>query len=100
MAGTAYGTVIRAVTHGGGTAPSPASAKIMNANPRRLYAEIINASDTGMWIKLGAAAVVGEGIFIAPNGFAYVMDGNNLWQGEIYMICASTGKAYGTIEGQ
>ncbi len=93
-------TVLKLITKSGGNAPSPASAKILDANSRRLYCEIINASDTGQWIMLGAPAVVGSGIYIAPNGFSYVMNSENMWLGEVHMICASATKAYGVIEGQ
>lgn len=96
---SAYRTELKKINTTGGTA-SAVSTKILDANDRRLYCEIINASDTGMWLGLGAAAEIGKGVYIAPNGFSYVMDSQNMWKGEVYIICASPSKTYGVIEGQ
>ncbi len=94
------GTIqLRVITHGGVTVGT-GSTVILAANDRRLFAEIINSSNEGVWIKLGATAVVGEGIYIAPNGFSYVIDRNNLWRGAVNGICTSGSKIVGTVEGQ
>ena len=92
---------IKVITHGTAVVGAAAST-IMAANDRRLYAEIINSSDEGMWLKLGDTAVVGEGIFLAPNGFSYAILPENMWRGYISAITAGGGanKIAGTIQGQ
>lgn len=91
---------LEVVTHSGVTVGTGSTA-ILAANPRRLYAEIINSSDEGVWIKLGGTAVVGEGIYIAPGGFSYEIKYNeNLFLGAINGICNSGSKIVGTVEGQ
>jgi len=81
----------------------PEGIKVLDSNSRRLYAEIINSSDKGVWVVLkdGGPAVVNSGIYIAPNGFSYEINPLNMWRGEVWAIAASgsTGTV-GTIEGQ
>jgi hypothetical protein len=64
--------ILKVITHATASVGA-ASTQIMAANDRRLYAEIINSSNEGMWLKLGEAAVVGEGIYLAPSGFAFTI---------------------------
>jgi hypothetical protein len=74
---------------------------ILAANDRRLYAEITNSSDVGIWLSLGSTAVIGVGIYLAPNGYSYEINPDNMWRGEVRGIAASgAGKVLGTIEGQ
>lgn len=60
-------------------------------NPNRKYALLINTSNTDIWLRLGQAAVLGSGIFIARGGFAYEITGENLWTGAIYAIHGGAG---------
>jgi hypothetical protein len=67
---------------------------VLAANPRRLYALIVNESNVGIYLKLGSQPTsTTDGIYIAPNGFAYETDrgGGNLFQGAIYAIRPSGG---------
>ncbi len=59
---------------------------VLAANEQRKYAIIINTSNTDVWLRLGSSAVVGQGIFVAKNGFAYEIDQNNLYVGNVYAI--------------
>lgn len=76
-----------------------ASAVVLAANSTRKYACIVNASDVGVWLGFGVAAVIGTGIYLAAAGGQYEIDDDNLWQGAIYGIAATgTGKVVGTLE--
>lgn len=77
--------------------------KVLDANQNRKFATIVNASDTDMWLKnsdgtpTGAA---GSGVFVGADGFSYVIDEDNLWKGEVWMIHAGAGnKVASTEEG-
>lgn len=92
---------ITVITQGASTIDSTTSVAILAANERRLYAEIVNSSDVGCWVKLGATAVVNEGIYLGPNGFSYIIGPDNLWRGSVNIIAASgSGKVIGKMEGQ
>jgi len=67
------------------------STTVLAANEQRKYALIINTSNTDIWLRLGGTAVVGQGIFIARSGFAYEIDVNNLFVGQITAIHGGTG---------
>lgn len=68
-----------------------ASTLVLADNPQRKYALIINTSNTDVWLRLGSAAALNQGIFVARNGFAYEISANNLWTGEIYGIHGGSG---------
>jgi hypothetical protein len=77
-----------------------ASQKLLDKNDRRKSAIITNSSDVGVWIKLGATAVIGEGFYIGPNGWSFELGPDLMWTGEVYGIAASgTGKVVGVFEG-
>lgn len=93
--------ILKVITHSTAST-STTSAQVLAANERRLYAEIVNASDTGVWLSLGtSAAVVGTGIYLAPNGYSYEINTENMWRGAVQAIAASgSGKVLGIHEGQ
>lgn len=77
------------------------STAILAANSRRLYAEIVNTSDTGIWINFGAAAAVGTGVYIAPAGFSFVIDNSFMWRGTVFGISAgAAGKVVAVLDAQ
>jgi hypothetical protein len=91
--------ILKLITHGTASAGA-ASVEALAANPRRLYAEIINASDVGIWLGLGVPAVIGTGIYLGPNGFSYIIGPENMWRGAVNCIASSgTGKVLGVHEG-
>lgn len=89
------------ITESSAVLSNAASTVLLAANPRRLYAEIINSSDVGIWLSLSGTAVIGQGIYLGPNGFSYVINFDLLWKGQVSGIAASgAGKVAGIIEGQ
>lgn len=66
-----------------------ASSTILAANPRRLFASIINASANGIYLGFGAPAVVGQGVYIGPNGFGWSIDPSFDWRGTVTAIAVA-----------
>ena len=66
---------------------------VLAANANRLYALLVNDSDTVIYIKLGAAAVANQGIRLNADGGNYEMSAmlGNLYTGAINGIHAGTG---------
>jgi len=69
------------------------SGEVLASNANRLYALLVNDSDTTIYIKLGAAAVVNEGIRLNALGGNYEMSAmlGNLYTGAINGIHGGTG---------
>lgn len=69
------------------------STLVLNANTSRKYALFVNDSDTAIYLALGQAAVVNEGIRLNPSGGSYEMDAKlgNLYRGAMYAIHGETG---------
>ena len=69
------------------------STTVLAANADRVYARFINDSDTTIYLREGAAAVVGEGTRLNANGGSYEMyqAACNLYRGAIYGIAAAAG---------
>lgn len=77
-----------------------ASTLILPANPSRVYAAICNDSDTTIYLKIGAPAVVGEGIRLNANGGVYEINWTNLHTLAVYGIHGGTGlKRVTVVEG-
>lgn len=72
---------------GANTRPSinNVSSNILASNPARKYAYIFNQSGVAIFIKLGAAAVINQGIRI-PDNSMYEINSDNLWTGDIFAI--------------
>jgi phage gp45-like len=70
------------------------STAVAVANPHRKYLLLVNDSDEVIYIKLGAAAVLNQGIRINASGGSYEMtvQAGNLYVGAINGICASGSK--------
>jgi len=87
-------------THTAVTAGATTTAALaVNAN--RKYALLVNDSDEVIYIKLGAAAVLNEGIRLNANGGSYEMSNSigNLTTGAINCISTSGGKILLATEG-
>ena len=74
-------------------------AKAANAN--RKYLLLVNDSDEVVYVKLGAAAVLNQGIRLNASGGSYEMSGalGNLYTGAVNAICASGSKTLLVTEG-
>ena len=77
------------------------STAALAANVSREYALFVNDSDEAIYLKLGAAAVVNQGIRINATGGSYEMSGayGNLYRGAINSICSSGSKTLLVTEG-
>lgn len=75
-----------------------ASTALLAANPRRRYASISNSGANGVWLGFGAAAVVGSGVYVPPNGGQYIIEGENRWKGTVFGIVAAATSLCGTLE--
>ncbi len=71
---------------------------VLAYNANRVFAEIFNDSDAVIYLGLGEAAVMNEGVRIAIGG-SYKFDVNNLWIGAINAISAAGSKVVCVIEG-
>lgn len=77
-----------------------ASAELLPENARRRYAIICNSGANGVWLGFGAAAIIGTGVYVPPNGGSFLMEGNNLWRGSVTAIAAAATSVVGTLELQ
>jgi hypothetical protein len=77
------------------------STQILAANVNRKYALIINDSDTVIYLKIGEAAVLNQGIRLNPNGGAYEMSSviGDLVTGAINGISSAANKTVLATEG-
>lgn len=78
-----------------------ATTALLASNANRLYALLINDSNETIYIKLGVAAVLNEGIRLNVSGGSYEISKKfgNLYTGAINGICASGGKVCLVTEG-
>lgn len=69
-----------------------ASTQILASNTNRRMVYISNNNNKSLWIKLGAAAVVGQGIEIGGGG-TFGIDSTSLWVGTVNGIMAGGSSA-------
>jgi hypothetical protein len=82
---------ITTVTHTAVTvANSTTVAKAANADRKWLL--LVNDSDETVYLKLGAAAALNEGIRLNASGGALELAGGSLYLGAVNCICTSGGK--------
>jgi len=88
LAPTAYTTPTHTAV-----AVATSSTQALAANTARLYALFINDSDTTIYLKLGAAAALNQGIRLNANGGSYEMHpgAQNVYTGAIYAIQGASG---------
>jgi len=68
-----------------------ASLLAVPANTARSWISLVNISDVRIHYQLGKAATVTAGIPLNAAGGAALMDKNNPWRGEIYVIHGGAG---------
>jgi len=76
-----------------------ASGTALAANADRIYAIFVNDSDKVMYLRLGETAVQHEGIRIAASGGSYEITKDNLYRGEVNVICEEADKVLMITEG-
>ena len=71
------------------------------ANTSRLWALFVNDSDETVYLKLGAAAALNQGIRLNANGGTFEMSVSlgNLYTGAVNAICTSGSKKLLVTEG-
>lgn len=71
------------------------STSVLASNAYRVYALLVNDSDEAIYVKLGAAAVLNQGVRINPGGGSLEISSKlgNLYTGAINGICTSGSKA-------
>lgn len=77
------------------------TTKVLDANTARKYVILVNDSDAVLYIKIGANAVMNEGIRINANGGSYEMSINlgNLGTGQVNAISQAGSKVLLVTEG-
>ena len=95
-----FGSVINTPTHTAVTA-TVASGEVLAANKHREYVLLVNDGAVDVYIKIGAAAVVNEGIRLNANGGSYEMSRafGNLFVGAINAIVGSSTAVVLVTEG-
>ena len=89
---------ITTVTHTAVTVANATTA-VAAANADRKWLLIVNNSDETIYLKLGAAAVLNQGIRINAAGGALELTDRSLYLGAVNGICASGGKVALVSEG-
>lgn len=77
---------------------SNVSGSVLASNTARKYACFTNNSGSIIYIKLGATAVVNQGIPIQPNG-KYEINLSNLFTGTVNAIKSGTSTTLDVVEG-
>ena len=62
------------------------STLVRAANPHRVSLNLVNDGDSVIYLSLGNAAIVGDGMRINPRGGSYHIGQSNLWLGNVYGI--------------
>jgi hypothetical protein len=76
-----------------------ASTLVLAANSSRRFLFLVNDSDENIYVSLGSAAVLNEGILLTAGGGALTLDVASMWLGAIYCICLSGTKGLTVSEG-
>lgn len=83
----------------GGVTVGVASAEVLKANEGREGHTYVNASSNAIYLGLGAAAVIGSGIFLAGGGGSWDgLIGHTTWTGSVFAIAAGAGSKMTVIE--
>lgn len=83
----------------GQTAVGVGTTTVFNATSARIHAAFVNDSDTAIYLALGQAAVVGQGIRLNANGGSFEITQQNPWTGAVNAISTAAAKNLAWIEG-
>ena len=86
------------IYHNTGVDVATASTLILAAQDARAYVAIVNDSDTNIYLALGEAATLHNGIRLNANGGSFEMPSRDMYVGAIYGIHGGTGTKRVTIE--
>lgn len=75
------------------------STLVLAVNSSRRYLFLVNDSDEAIYVSLGTAAVMNEGILLTAGGGALTLDTSSMYRGAIYAICVSGNKNLTICEG-
>jgi len=75
------------------------STLVLALNSSRRFLFLVNDSDENIYVSLGSAAVMNEGILLTAGGGALTLDIASMWLGAIYAICLSGNKNLTISEG-
>lgn len=75
------------------------STLVLAANSSRRYLFLVNDSNESIYVSLGSAAVLNEGVLLTSGGGALTLDTTSMYHGAIYAICASGGMNLTICEG-
>jgi hypothetical protein len=75
------------------------STLVLAANSSRRYLFLVNDSDENIYLSLGSAATLNEGILLTSQGGALTLDTSAMYAGAIYAISESGGKNLVICEG-
>lgn len=103
LSGSSSGTGSSTASVVTGTSPrsvavGAASALALAANASRKGSVWVNTGTTTISLGLGATAVVGDDIVLAPNGSWSGMVGNATWTGAVYAISSAAGGTLAVTE--
>lgn len=92
---------IRAAHAGGapeGYDVTTVGTRVAEADSTRKWWSCVNASDEPVYLalrtndsELGNPAVVGRGVYLAPSGGSFELNGTNMYHGEIWAIHGDVG---------
>jgi len=68
---------------------STTQEKILDKNPARVYALLVNDGTEDIYLGMGIPAIVNRGIRVNNGGGSYEINLMNPWHGEIYAVAAS-----------
>lgn len=68
--------------------------QVLAANTARKSLGFSNTSDTVMYVRFAANAASGVGIYCAPNGGGFILEGPSCSTDTVDVYCATTGKTF------
>ena len=93
-----YETRSRSASTSGAVTVGNTDTSVLAANNSRKSATFVNDSDESIYLQLGAAAVLNEGIRLNAAGGSYEINHTNLFTGAVNAICTSGSKVLTVTE--
>ena len=76
------------------------SVQVLASLGTRVYAQLINDSDSAVYLAFGEAAVTNQGVRLNAKGGIYEVNWYNLWRGAINAITTGANKKLSTVDGR